>query len=308
MIDAGLILSRLLHYVATTTLFGASLFPLYAYAEAEPQEGGFWRRKLLLLMATLALISGLLWFVFSAANMIGSLSDLVDGEALWAVVRDTGFGVIWTGRMILAGIIITVLPAVRPPSMTTVRQNAAVSILAATLLASLAGTGHTQVEEGWTSLVHVSSDAAHLLAAGAWLGGLVPLAYILGSHTKTRYEAGVIEYVLLKFSGMGYIAVATLVGTGLFNSWFLVGAISNLPTTAYGRMLLLKLALFAGALALAVANRFWLVPSIGGARSGVDPDEAMQKLRKHVLGEQLLGVAILAIVSLLGTMSPAIDQ
>jgi hypothetical protein len=28
MIDAGLVLSRLLHHAATTTLFGASLFPL----------------------------------------------------------------------------------------------------------------------------------------------------------------------------------------------------------------------------------------------------------------------------------------
>jgi putative copper resistance protein D len=107
---------------------------------------------------------------------------------------------------------------------------------------------------------------------------------------------------------MGYGAVATLIGTGLINSWFLVGSISNLPTTPYGRVLLAKLALFAGMLALAVANRFWLVPSLDGVRSGGKSDELLRKLRKHVLGEQLLGLVILAIMGVLGTMPPAIAQ
>lgn len=308
MIDVGLVLSRLLHYVGTTTLFGASLFPLYAYVQAEPQRAGFWRRRLLLLAAILALVGGLLWFVFSAASMTGSFSELADAEALWAIVHDTSFGLIWTGRMILAGIIIIVLATVRPPPETTVRQNVAISLLAAMLLASLAGTGHAQVEEGWASLVHVSSDAAHLLAAGAWLGGLVPLAYVVAHHADINVRGVSIDRVLLKFSGMGYVAVATLIGTGLINSWFLVGSVSNLPTTSYGRVLLAKLALFAGMLALAVANRFWLVPSIDGVRSGGKSDELLRKLGKHVLGEQLLGLLIIAIVSCLGAMPPASAQ
>jgi hypothetical protein len=114
MIDTGLVLSRFLHYAATTTLFGASLFPLYVCADPEPEEAGFWRRRMLLLTANLALFSALLWFVFSAANMIGSVSDLADEEALWAVVHDTGFGVIWTGRVMLAAIMIILLMAIRP--------------------------------------------------------------------------------------------------------------------------------------------------------------------------------------------------
>jgi putative copper resistance protein D len=302
MIDFGLVLARLLHYVATTVLFGASLFPFYAYADAEPERAGLWRGKLLLLAVILALLSGLLWFVLSAANMTGSLSELADGDALWAVVHDTGFGVIWIGRMILATVMIVGLAAVRPLPTTSLGQNVAISILAAILLVSLAGTGHAQVEEGWASLVHISSDGAHLLAAGAWLGGLVPLGYVLAHYSDTRGGNALVERVLLKFSGMGYTAVAALIGTGLVNSWFLVGSVSNLPTTPYGEMLLTKLALFAGMLALAAANRFWLVPSIGEA------DEPIRKLRKHVLGEQLLGAAILVVVSALGTMPPPVSQ
>jgi putative copper resistance protein D len=177
-------------------------------------------------------------------------------------------------------------------------------MLAAMLLASLAGVGHTQVEQGWAGFVHVLSDAAHLLAAGAWLGGLIPLAYILASHLDTSHDLAAIHRILMRFSGMGYVAVATLIGTGLINSWFLVGSVFNLLATPYGQMLLAKLVLFAGMLALAVANRLWLVPAISRAAD----DSAAVWLRVHVVGEQLLGAMILLVVSFLGTMQPAIGQ
>jgi putative copper resistance protein D len=109
---------------------------------------------------------------------------------------------------------------------------------------------------------------------------------------------------------VGYIAVATLIGSGLVNSWFLVGTVSGLVETAYGQMLVTKLVLFAGMLALAVSNRFWIVPSLAKART-----EALSvstawtaRLRNHVLGEQLLGFMVLLVVSVLGTMRPAIGQ
>jgi putative copper resistance protein D len=308
MIDIGLILARFVHYVATTVLFGASLFPFYAYAsavESRPLKG--WRARLLLAAAVVAVLSGLFWFAFSAANMAGSLSDLIDAENLWAVVYDTGFGNVWTVRMLLAGLIVaaTAANAFRKASAS---GDVLLLILAAMFLASLAGAGHAQVEEGWESIVHVLSDAAHLLAAGAWLGGLIPLAYILSSQATASSDAEPIDQVLLRFSGMGYVAVATLVGTGLANSWFLVGSVSNLLTTPYGQVLLVKLILFAGMVVLAAANRFWLVPAMSNARS--DGSERsmvwLRRLRNHVFGEQFLGAMVLLIVGLLGTMKPAI--
>ncbi len=310
MVDFGLILARLLQYAATTTLAGVSLFPLYAYAGAEPEPLARWRRRLLLSSALVAMLSGFLWFAFAAASMSGDPSDLADMEILWTVARDTGFGIVWTGRMLLA-VTIAFVTALRLLPRGPVRQNLMIAILAAVLLASLAGIGHTQVEEGWAGIVHVASDAAHLLAAGAWLGGLIPLAFILVRHGKTSCEVGLVDQVLLRFSGMGYFAVATLVATGLVNSWFLVGSVPGLLATPYGQTLLAKLVLFVGMLALAVANRFWLVPAMGNIRPGVPENEASlwrRRLRNHVVGEQLLGMMILFIVSVLGTMQPAVGQ
>jgi putative copper resistance protein D len=60
MIDLGLVVARLLHYAAVTTLAGVSFFPLYACAAAEPKQL-FRRRKAGLLSAAIgALIGGLL--------------------------------------------------------------------------------------------------------------------------------------------------------------------------------------------------------------------------------------------------------
>jgi len=53
MIDLGLVVARLLHYVAVTTLAGVSFFPLYACAFAEPKELSRRRQAVLLAAALL---------------------------------------------------------------------------------------------------------------------------------------------------------------------------------------------------------------------------------------------------------------
>ena len=200
----------------------------------------------------------------------------------------------------------------RPRSRFGPRRDLITPILAAVLLISSAGVGHAQIEEGIEGKIHLVSDAGHLLAAGAWLGGLVPLGYTLslqGRENRFGQESDLNE-ILLRFSGMGYVAVATLTGSGLVNSWFLVGNISGLFATPYGQLLIVKLGLFAGMLALAVSNRFWIVPLLIKARTD-DPNGSTAwtaRLRNHVLGEQFLGFMVLVIVSVLGTMQPAVVQ
>jgi len=311
MIDLGLMVARFLHYAATTTLAGVSFFPIYAYTGAEPETLARWRKKLLLTAAVVALLSGLGWFAFAVANMSGALADLGDTEVVLSVIRDTSFGIVWTVRMIIA-VAIVVATTMQVSSRAAVGQDLITSFLAAVLLASLAGVGHSQIEEGWASVLHVTADAAHLLAAGAWLGGLAPLGFILLGYNRTKPEAGSwdVDGVLLRFSGMGYAAVATLVGTGLVNSWLLVGSVSGLFQTSYGRILLGKLVFFGGMLALATANRFWLVPGMEAARAAGPGDRELwrSRLHTHVLGEQALGLLVLLSVSVLGTIRPAIGQ
>jgi putative copper resistance protein D len=182
------------------------------------------------------------------------------------------------------------------------------AVLAAILLASLAGVGHTQVREGMSAIVHIAADAVHLLAAGAWLGGLLPLGMVVAFCRTKRVSNDDAVFVLSRFSGMAYLAVAALVASGAINGFFPVGSWSALIGTSYGQLLLLKLGLFGLTLCLAAWNRFWLVPALAKAPNVDESELVCTRLGLHILAEQVLGVLVLAIVSLLGTLAPAVQS
>ncbi|MGO4684608.1 copper homeostasis membrane protein CopD [Hyphomicrobium sp. 2TAF46] len=302
MIEAGLIGARFLHYAAAMALFGVSLFPTYAYpGRTNPKLVSLssWLRPVQFGLALAAIVSAALWLAFVAANMTGSLSGAVDPEALKSVLSDTLFGQVWAARLML-GIGIVGLTAFLFISSKQHLPSGLNLVLSGALLATLAGTGHTMHSEGMLRGLHIAADSVHLLAAGAWFGGLFALAYVLADRSPVAMA------VLHRFSGMGYVAVAALVGSGLINSWYLVGSVSNLLATPYSQLLLVKLGLFSGMLMLAAANRFWLMPAL--TRDPSPDNTAAQRLRRHVVGEQALGVLIITVVSLLGTLEPAIGQ
>ena len=285
MLAAGLVATRFVHFSALLLLFGWSLHPLYA--------GGGAPRRPLAILAALALVSGAAWFLLTAAAMAGAAAAAFDPATLSAVVRQTDFGPLWLARLLIIGLSLAIVTA----PMRNPRAAWAPMLAAGLALASLAGTGHARITGGAAGALHVASDAVHLLAAGAWLGGLAALIVA----TRAAFEA---EF-LRRFSGMGYVAVAALVATGLVNSWLLVGAPSALVTSAYGRWLGLKLALFAAMAGLAALNRWRLTPALAA-----DPADAraLAELRRNVIAEQLIGLAVVAVVSLLGTLAPpAVD-
>src|SRR5438067_9529314 len=111
MLEAGLLVSRFLHYVAILSLFGAALFPLYTYrGRLDRFAGGdirlaTWLRRTLVLSIVLAILSGAGWFVFAAGTMAGDISQLADPAVLNTILTGTDFGPLWVGRGVLAIII-----------------------------------------------------------------------------------------------------------------------------------------------------------------------------------------------------------
>lgn len=309
MLDAGLIASRLAHYLAVLSLFGAALYPLYAFRQGAQSIAtdvpilARQMRWILSVSVALALLSGMGWFVFTAGAMAGDLSQTLDSDLLKAMVDATDFGPLWIARLLLL-VLITALLARWPLKPA----HWALPLLASFLVASLAGTGHAQATAGWTGVLHQASDAAHLLAAGIWLGGLWPLGMVIVASKGDRDASGnqwVIGEVLTRFSGVGTFAVAILVASGMVNSWFLVGTPGALFSTTYGLLLLLKLVLFLIMVLLASANRFWLTPKLNASPTS---EIWIARLRSHVFGEQVLGLLVVGLVSLLGTLEPAITH
>jgi copper resistance protein D len=303
--DAGLVAARFFHFACAIVLFGASLSPLYLCLRADnAQRLGRWLRPILIAAAVGGILSGLAWFGFTAANMSGALADALDGETLVSVLSDTDFGHVWAARMPL--MILFLLAAIWFPG-TSPLGIVLLAFLAAVLLGSLAGVGHTQLDEEISTGIRGLADAIHLLASGAWLGGLLPLSLILASGRKAYISNDDAVIALSRFSGMAYAAVAALLATGLINSWYLVGSFARLVDTTYGHVLALKLGLFGLMLLLAVTNRFWLVPAIARSTNSTASEGLLIKLRRQIIGEQVLGFAVVAIVSVLGTLAPAIQ-
>jgi putative copper resistance protein D len=299
MVAAGLIVSRFLHFSAVLLLFGAAAFPLYAYREGERgarTDALFDQlRRYLIPAAVLALLSAISWLCLTSANMSGSLANAVNPAILAIVIRETDFGKIWIWRIALSAVLVVLFWPKRRSEVLALAQIAG----AALLLTSIAGTGHAGADATPWGTFHVAADSLHLLAASAWLGGLLPLAIVL-AHPSPDIPGSV--DVLNRFSGMGTLAVAALVLSGIINSLFQVGSIEIFVTSLYGRILIVKLGLFAVMLRYAAANRFNLVPAL--AKAPGEPGAALARLRKHVAIEQVLGVFVLGVVAFLGTLAP----
>lgn len=299
MAEAGLIVSRFVHFAAVLLLFGAAAFPLYAFKEGEARHrfekfgDGF--RPTLILTAAAACISALAWLGFTAANMSGSLSNAISLPILTLVVEQTDFGKVWIWRLILSVTLVILFLPKKQSDVLALLQTAG----AALLLTSIAGTGHAGATPGELGTIHVAADSLHLLAASAWLGGLIPLAGVLA---RKDLENGAAAEILNRFSQMGILAVVALLVSGIANSVMLLESFSALTGTVYGWLLIAKVAVFLGMLHFAAQNRFKLVPALAtGAGS------TRENLQWNIAAEIGLGTLILAAVAVLGTLSPALN-
>ena len=178
-----------------------------------------------------------------------------------------------------------------------------VLVVAAAALASEAWVGHAAVEAGFAGALRRGVMVVHLLAAGAWLGGFVPLSRLLLEPACRAGPAACCGvHRARRFSRVGYVAVGLVLLSGVANTYFLAAA--GGPFSApYGLVLAVKLGLVAGLLGLALANRALLLPQLRkGGSAGL---AALTALERNVMLEQLLGLLVLGSVSVLGLLPPS---
>jgi copper transport protein len=114
--------------------------------------------------------------------------------------------------------------------------------------------GHAAAEA--RPAVAVSVAAAHVLAAGAWMGGVAGFALALSAARGARTELA--RACRRPFGRAAGAAVFLLAVTGLLETGRQVASIDALLTTDYGTTLLLKSALVLLALALGLGNALLL--------------------------------------------------
>lgn len=302
-----LVLTRALHFGACLFLFGVFFFDRFtATSVTSAKISGFWQGRVCMiswLLLPLILVSGMAWFALTAMIMSG---QSLDANILKIVWTQTQFGAVWKIR--LAFLAVTVILSFFQRSSGLVREFAAwVQTLAgACLVGSLAWAGHGQETSRW----HLFADVLHLLAAGIWPAGLLPLFLLLRA---ARRIAGPEDWLSMsalvnRFSAISLATVSLLTLTGAVNAWFLVGSFSNLVEQPYGRWLLVKLTLFCAALALAAVNLLRLKPRLTAGRGQPEQTKAtLAQLQKTVQIELFLGSGIIAVVAVLGILPPAIQ-
>ena len=287
-------------------LFGSSLFALYALPlSGKPEVRPFsWLRPLLAGSAAGLLVASVLGLLAQTSVLAGSLSEGLKASSLSAVVTTMNLGRSALVRAAAAGLAILLL-LLRKPDRTTLKVSAG---LGAIVCASFAWMGHGAATEGAGGPLHLAGDIFHSLAAGVWVGALVGFLLLLRRRPSDDTALDHIRFKALHgFSGIGSGLVAVLVASGLINSWFLVSPsrIAGLWTTPYGQLLSLKLALFVGMLALAAANRFHLTPALRAALETASAREtALRALRRSLVIETALAVAVLGLVAWFGMLAP----
>lgn len=308
--DTLLIAARAVHYASTISLAGVFAFLcLVPGPNALPRL----RRRLALLAwasLLLGLASGAAWLLLLSARLGGRpLGAALAQGVVTTVLTATRFGRLWIVRLGLAGLLAAMLTLHHARRGPLWRWTGLA--LAGALLASLAWAGHGGATPGLAGDLHLGADILHLLAAGAWLGGLVPLALLLAEFrgAADAGAAALARRAVSRFSLVAACSVAVLFTAGLVITWFLAGSAPALIGTAYGRLLLAKIAIFLTMVTVGAINLLRLSPRLAPSaalRELAPPGAALGHLRRNALIEAGLGLGVLGIVAILGTLPPGL--
>lgn len=290
---------RWLQYVGMILVMGAVAFRLFVVPfvlrqSALAQAGAA-------MMARLSALSwvGVGFLALSLPARLWSQSlGLWGGESLEAanlvtLVFRTSWG--WGWLLQIAAILLVAVGLRMAAPAGSLKRGWGVVAVAALLLAFIpAFSGHAWGIE--PRVVGVLLSGAHVLAAGAWMGGLAALllAGLPGIRTVPAVEGhrpGLVT-VVDAFSRMALAAVLVLVAAGVGQNIFHLGSPGNLVSTGWGRTMLVKLGLLAGAGALGLYN--WRV-----VRPALRETPRAGLLRIPATVEFLLGLAILAATAVL---------
>jgi putative copper export protein len=220
-------------------------------------------------------------------------STSVGMRTMWEVARDTRWGHGWLVGA--AGIVVAALGFIAWRSSAGILL-AALGSIALALSQSL--TGHAGADSNSLAL-SVGGDVIHLLAAGAWIGGLVSVA-LSGLPALSRQEESNRpaqgSSLVRAYHDVALPSVVLVGLTGLANAWLRVGTLSALVGSAYGRVLIVKLLLFV--ILASFGYYHW--------RTAVAPrwsSESASRFRRTAYLELVVGALVLIATALLVSMA-----
>lgn len=133
---------------------------------------------------------------------------------------------------------------------------------------------------------------AHIVASGIWIGGLLVLIVaVRGQPSELKGRA------VRRFSTIAGIAIVLVALTGTFRAVIEIGSIGQLFATAFGVLVIVKVALFLVLAALGAINRYRNVPRAARVLRG---------LRRVGSTEVVIGAAVVLVAAALVNVAPPV--
>ena len=202
---------------------------------------------------------------------------------------ETHFGLMWIIRMIITGALLALWFATERRGIGG-RTALAIIGLAAILLWTSSQIGHGAATG---DPLAVMLDYIHNWVAAVWIGGVAYLCLILVpalSAAGGRDRA--VAVMLPRFSAVFTVCLGIVIVTGPLLMWTLESDLPAITESVYGRLIMAKLALASGMVAMGGYMQLSIMRPEGWKG-------AWGRLRRGLRAELAMGVALLGVVALL---------
>jgi copper transport protein len=293
-------LARGLSFVGLLALIGAVSFRALVLrragginAEVRARMEG--RAAALGLTASIVVIIGALARLFLESEMMGAMPGM-QSMSMADIAMHTRWG--FALRLELGAALVALGSfALAERRLRWAWQLAGISAIVLAVTPALAG--HAAASPRFTSLM-IATDFLHVLGGASWLGCLlsimligVPIALTLDG--PGRWEA--VASLVNAFSPIALASAAIVGASGVVASWVHLEHVAALWQTAYGKVLLLKLALVAITLIIGAYNFRRVQPQLVR-------QEGAARLQRSAAIELSVGLLILLVTGFLTGISP----
>ncbi|GAC1397588.1 MAG: copper transporter YcnJ [Ktedonobacteraceae bacterium] len=271
----------------------------------------------------------------------GQFAQAFSLSILSSLVSSGQFGTYWIMRqivVILAALVTTYTLFAKRPLHREILSWVNL-LLGLALLIALTLSGHASAVSSNIVVFAVLSDWLHLLAASLWIGGMMYIAttYLpVLTRLPLKERVSSLISVLPRYSPLAIAGVIIMSITGPFNATTRMSSLEQLLSTAYGRVLVVKVLLVGGLLLTSAFHVAILRPrlakdykkykpttqeggfNVGGVATLTTQEGKLverrieqqeRRLTSTLRWEPLLGVAVLLCTGLLtvfsGTLTPA---
>jgi copper transport protein len=236
----------------------------------------------------LSAVSALVLFVAQGPYTIaGTWSDLFN-TSLWSDVYATRLGKALVIRELLLLSLLVLLWSLRghfARSLTSWWRSTTL-LVGVGIVLTLSASGHPSASA--QSGIAVAVDALHFSSVVLWVGGLIVVAF--GGVMRSAHA----DVVVRRFSRMATFAIPMTVLTGLWQTWHLVPALSDITQTAWGKALLVKTCFVIAAVTLGGFAR-WLVQRGEG-----------NSIHRIIVVELLIATVVLGVTAGMLAKSPEV--